>query len=162
MADWKPEGKGQGHKKWCQYKCGEEDVDWHVVPIPGKGLGVVAKRTIPAGYRIIVEPVFSDPEGHPAIKDLMPENGTIADKFEYNCFEFNEKLFTSLRISRVNHEFGWNASATYDEDSRVRILIAQRQILAGQEICVSYNELQTSTMHCRLASYLYHNSSVFK
>lgn len=30
---------------------GEEDLDWTVVPIPGKGLGVVALRDIPPKYR---------------------------------------------------------------------------------------------------------------
>ena len=59
VADWKPQDKGQGHKTWCQYECGEEDVNWEVVPVPGIGLGIVARRTIPAVYRIIDEPVFS-------------------------------------------------------------------------------------------------------
>ena len=30
---------------------GEEDLDWTVVPIPGKGLGVLALRDIPPKYR---------------------------------------------------------------------------------------------------------------
>jgi len=65
-ADWSTKGKGQGHKIWCgQITYGEEDVDWEVVPVPNKGLGVRAKRLIPAGFRIIVEPVFTDPKDHP-------------------------------------------------------------------------------------------------
>lgn len=65
-ADWKPTGVGQRHKNWCnQHEFGEEDVDWKVVPVPNKGLGIVAKRSLPAGYRIIVEPVFTNPKDHP-------------------------------------------------------------------------------------------------
>jgi hypothetical protein len=44
--------------------CGEEDVDWEVTSIPGKGLGVVAKRMLPALYRIIVDAIFTDPNQH--------------------------------------------------------------------------------------------------
>ena len=67
ITDWAPNGKGQGHKNWCRLDCGEEDIDWEVVSIEGKGLGVVAKRFIPAKYRIIVDAVFSDPgfRAHP-------------------------------------------------------------------------------------------------
>ena len=32
---------------------GEEDLDWKVVAIPGKGLGVVALRDIPPKYRFV-------------------------------------------------------------------------------------------------------------
>ena len=67
LVDWSPNGKGQGHKNWCHLDCGEEDIDWEVVSIPGKGLGIVAKRTIPPLYRIIVEGVYTDPYQHPGI-----------------------------------------------------------------------------------------------
>jgi len=64
-ADWPIRGNGQAHVNWCgRYECGEEDIDWHVVPVPKKGLGIRAKRLIPAGYRIIVEPVFTNPNDH--------------------------------------------------------------------------------------------------
>jgi hypothetical protein len=68
LVDWPLKGKGQGHKNWCHLECGEEDVDWEVTPIPGKGLGIVAKRLIPVLYRIIVEAVFTDPHQHPGKK----------------------------------------------------------------------------------------------
>ena len=64
--DWSSKGNGQCHKLWCgRYECGEEDVDWEVVPIPNKGLGIRAKQLIPAGLKIIVEPVCSSPNDHP-------------------------------------------------------------------------------------------------
>ena len=66
MADWSGKGEGQRHVNWCRrYEHGEEDVDWEVVAIPNKGLGIRAKRLLPEGYKIIVEPVFTDPHGHP-------------------------------------------------------------------------------------------------
>jgi len=66
VKDWSSKGDGQRHVKWCQrHECGEEDVDWEVVPVPNKGLGVRAKKLIPAGLKIIVEPVFSSPNDHP-------------------------------------------------------------------------------------------------
>lgn len=70
-ADWSVTGQGQRHQNWCgKYECGEEDVEWEVVPVPGKGLGVVAKEFIPAKYRIIVEPVYRDPFSHPGTSIL--------------------------------------------------------------------------------------------
>ena len=60
-------GKGQGHKNWCRrYECGEEFVDCEIVAVPGKGLGVVAKKTISDKHRIIVEGIFTNPLAHPA------------------------------------------------------------------------------------------------
>lgn len=35
-------------------ECGEEDLDWKVAPIPGKGLGIVALRDIPPKYRSVI------------------------------------------------------------------------------------------------------------
>lgn len=54
IADWSSEGKGQGHKNWCYLQCGEEDIDWKICSVPGKGLGLVAKRLLPAKHRIII------------------------------------------------------------------------------------------------------------
>jgi len=65
-ADWSVTGSGQRHKNWCsRYEYGEEDIDWEVIPVENKGLGVVAKRHLPVGYRIIVEPVYADVNDHP-------------------------------------------------------------------------------------------------
>lgn len=65
LADWKVNGTGQGHKNWCcRYVHGEEDIDWEVLPVL-KGLGIVAKKLIPAGFRIIVEHIYTDPHAHP-------------------------------------------------------------------------------------------------
>ncbi len=84
VTDWSADGKGQGHKNWCHLVCGEEDIDWEVSNVPGKGLGVVAKRTIPAKYRIIVD-CCRFGNDHRAIKDLMPKNGSYQEKYDLNC-----------------------------------------------------------------------------
>jgi len=66
--DWSRQGDGQRHVNWCRrQECGEEDVDWEVVPIPNKVLEVRAKELIPAGMKIIIEPVFSSPNDNPVI-----------------------------------------------------------------------------------------------
>jgi hypothetical protein len=57
-------GDGQGHKNWCGLGYGEEDVDFEVAPIPGKGVGLIAKRPIPIQFRILVEDCCS--KDHPA------------------------------------------------------------------------------------------------
>jgi len=65
IADWSVKGDGQRHINWCRrHEYGEEDVDWEVVPIPNKGLGIRAKKLLPAGLKIIVEPTFSSPNAH--------------------------------------------------------------------------------------------------
>jgi hypothetical protein len=53
--DWSPSGQGQGHKNWCKVSCCEEDVDWKVQKVPGKGLGLVALKDIPKLARVVVD-----------------------------------------------------------------------------------------------------------
>lgn len=64
-ADWSIDG--QRHINWCinSYECGEEDVDWEIVPVPNKGMGIIAKRYIPTGYRIMADPSYTNPYDHP-------------------------------------------------------------------------------------------------
>ncbi len=77
QKDWTKKGNGQGHANWCRhYEYGEEDVDWEVAPVPNKGLGIIAKRLIPAGYRILIEPVFTDPKAHPGLLIYITFIGT--------------------------------------------------------------------------------------
>ncbi len=72
IADYNVGGTGQGHKNWCRrYDYGEEDIEWEVIPVQNKGLGVVAKKFLPAGYKIIVEPVYTNPHGHPGSLNLI-------------------------------------------------------------------------------------------
>ena len=72
--EWKDkENGGQLRKKWCKLKCGEEDVDWCITEVPGKGLGMVAKRAISSKARILVEAPCTTTSyyTHPGVRALM-------------------------------------------------------------------------------------------
>ena len=141
LADWSLTGIGQHHKSWCKLDCGEEDIDFEVVPVPGKGLGLVAKKLIPAKYRIIVEGYHTDPLAHPAIKDLFPSHGCLEEKFLTNAIDHDDVTVIGLRISRANHDCYFNAVVNFSishADKSVLVLYANRYIQIGEEICTSY------------------------
>ena len=98
IEDWN--GKGQKHKNWCGKDCGEEDKDWEVVSIEGKGLGVVAKRFFPSKSIIMVDchRDYDDPR----IEDLYPENASIEEKIRKNILSSGDgfKPVICTRISR--------------------------------------------------------------
>jgi len=133
---------GQGHKKWCGVTYGEEDLDWEVVPIEGKGLGLRALRDLPPLYRILVEGwlTFEDAKGNPRIAELSPEGGEPSDigKFSLNSGIGNMGPLLGLRCSRVNHDCDGNASCAIDRGFKVLVLHSNREIKAGEEICQSY------------------------
>jgi len=136
---------------------GEEDVDWEVVPIPNKGLGIIAKKLLPAKYRIMADPVYTDPHDHPGILELAPEGASLEIKFETNAVQGDEfrdggKSYVGLCFSRANHDCHPNADYVYDETARVVVLFAQRDISPGEEICICYAtfanlELDRKTAH---------------
>jgi len=121
VEDWSPKKRGQGHKNWCNIDCGEEDIDWKVCPIPGKLLGILALRNIPPRYRIIVETCVE--LTHPKVMDLMPEGGTLDEKWKLNILGCgaNDDISDALclRISRANHSCNANAGHFYDNDLKV-------------------------------------------
>ena len=57
--DWSPSGQGQGHKNWCKVSCCEEDVDWKVEEVSGKGFGLVALKDISALARVVVDRFYT-------------------------------------------------------------------------------------------------------
>jgi len=64
-------------------------------------------------------------------------------KFEINSVQGDEhrdggKNYVGLRLSRANHHCRPNADYVYDETARVVVLFAQKDILPGDEICISY------------------------
>lgn len=138
-ADWLPFGKGQGHKNYCKIEHGQEDVDWEVKPVPGKGLGIIAKRRIPARYRILIEGVLPSATSHPGIANLAPINAPLEKKFLLNSVAPpNSPLVVGLRYSRVNHSCSPNAALCHCSSTNAFILYACRDIEAGQEICRNY------------------------
>lgn len=133
MADWSPSGKGQRHKNWCRYDCGEEDVDFQVVALPGKGLGLVAKTFIPRKYRIIVESLFSSDQA--ATEETSASLISLMKRFQIGIHPRSKLDFK--RSSRINHNCNPNADLFYANDG-VAILYSTRDIEAGEEICRTY------------------------
>lgn len=125
--DWKmpkdsDSPRGQGHKKWCGRQYGEEDLDWKIVPIEEKGLGVVALRPIPAKYRIMVDACQTRPTDHPGTQDLMPIDGTLEEKFKLNYLGCtSNKAVLCLRLARLNHSCNANASHVYLSNLKVKV-----------------------------------------
>jgi len=124
VTDWSPKKKGQGHKNWCELDCGEEDLDWSVTAIPGKGLGIVALRDMPAAYKIIVEAAVD--KDHPGVADLMPQDGSLDRKYHLNrrqTWGVDDNgapiVVVCLRTSRANHSCAPNASSFYDKSVKV-------------------------------------------
>eukprot|EP00551_Chaetoceros_affinis_P012440 CAMPEP_0203678050 /NCGR_PEP_ID=MMETSP0090-20130426/30502_1 /ASSEMBLY_ACC=CAM_ASM_001088 /TAXON_ID=426623 /ORGANISM="Chaetoceros affinis, Strain CCMP159" /LENGTH=324 /DNA_ID=CAMNT_0050545133 /DNA_START=92 /DNA_END=1066 /DNA_ORIENTATION=- len=136
--DWKG---GHQHRHWCGTTCGEEDVDWEIRPVEGKGMGVVALREFQAKERIMVEaPCGMD---HDGIQTLMPHHGSIEDKVALNSLGCGHNLTTNghticLRMARCNHDCNPNASHFYDHATGMKILFAERVINAGEEISIAY------------------------
>ena len=138
-------GTGQGHSMWCSLGVCEEGLDWVVEPVPGKGLGVVARREIKSRSRIMV-----DRPRHilfPAVLDLEPSTGTLVEKQQLNSFtlpsvtDMDSKQTDSLlclRVARINHSCQPNSSQVFDSDMGVMIVVANRDIHVGEEICISY------------------------
>ena len=137
-ADWKPNGTGQGHKNWCQLYCCEEGIDWDVLPVPGKGLGLIALKFIPSKSRIIVDAIRDI--NHPALQDLEPKGGNTQEKRALNVLggENSSRSLLCLRIARANHDCNFNASHRHEEDMTVTILFSERDIEAGEEISIEY------------------------
>lgn len=136
--DWKDmptpsEQRGQRHKDWCGISVGEEDLDWKVVAVEGKGLGIVALRNIPAKYRIMVEAGQIGPSCHPKAQELMPHGGTLQEKFilnELGCAEEDdENSVLCVRIARVNHSCDPNAVHFYDNRLKVKVNLSMNNIL---------------------------------
>jgi hypothetical protein len=132
VADWTDKWsddpslpRGQGHKNWCGIEYGEEDLDWKVAPVEGKGLGVVALRQFPAKTRIMVDACQLSPTSHPATKDLMPENGSLESKLKLNALaadeEYGGEEVLCLRMSRVNHTCNRNAGHIYEPQFKVKV-----------------------------------------
>jgi len=141
-------GPGQGHKFWCGLEYGEEDIDWEIREISAdKGLGVVALKTIPAGFRIMVEKGLTMADvikGQPpaAVHDLCPKGGSLKEKFELNSMSCRGHVSVlCVRGSRFNHACDPNACHFFESTSGVKVFIAEREIKVGEEIVFSYSSV---------------------
>lgn len=160
--DWKikdsdeptQEQRGQGHVNWCGLAAGEEDLDWKVVEVKGKGLGVVALRDIPAGFRIMVEAAQRSPFAHPKTSDLTPLSLSLSSKevegrvrpatatehelrIKYylntiGCGDADPEYFVlCLRMARLNHACFPNADHFYDAERGVKVGHVERSRSSG-------------------------------
>ena len=135
--DSDPTGEGQGHSIWCSLNVCEEGEDWTVKPVPGKGLGVVAKKFIASRSRILVDKPRTIT--FRAVRDLEPLEGPLYRKERLNSFGVSEsESLLCLRVARINHDCRPNASQVFDADMGVMIVVANRDIAAEEEICISY------------------------
>jgi len=126
-------------------------------------------KLLPAGMKIIVEPVFTSLHGHPGyliyevqihsfffktliylgIQDLGPVGQSSFRKFFLNSFRGHNAVggeLLAVRNARVNHSCQPNAAAIYDETAHVAILFSQRDIMPGEEISICYY-LSSSRTH---------------
>jgi hypothetical protein len=157
-SDWKE----ASHKHFCR-KAGEVGIDYEIRPTEDdRGLGMFARRTFEKNEIIMAErPIIKVNDGafhndslpdwdqvpssvRPAIRALLPIDGSIQQKFRTNGFACTDEadcvhdtgLF--VRMSRVNHCCLGNSSHYYSENRRVRILVASQDIQEGEEIAFSY------------------------
>jgi endogenous inhibitor of DNA gyrase (YacG/DUF329 family) len=136
--DWNNAIGGQKHKLWCGKEYGEEDEDWIICPVE-YGLGIVALRDIPPYFPIIVERGLDGKDDHPGVNDLCPDGGSLQEKWDLNRMgTLVSKSVLGLRIARANHSCHPNASHYYDEINGLKILVSDRNIAAGDEICICY------------------------
>lgn len=87
------------------------------------------------------------------MKDLEPKGGSLAAKFKLNAFQgppddgdgvAGQTDHVGLRTARLNHSCQPNSCNGYDEVTLVRILLAQKDVHPGEEICIIYSNLGAS------------------
>ena len=100
--------------------------------VPGKGLGVFARRPIGEGEVIERVPVL-------VLPDDEIEDGESGTRLANYCFEWG-KGTVALALgygSLYNHSFDPNAR--YDDGRGAKVFTALRDIAPGEEITVNYN-----------------------
>jgi hypothetical protein len=150
-ADWRPNGDGQGHKVWCDKKCGEEGVDWEVAYISAeKGKGIVALRDFHEHEILLVERLFTESEIefpiYPNVTQeiglLEPLGASISDIYRLNMVASNsdqgEEGGICVRMSRANHSCRANAYHHYVQKYNVKVLYIGAPVSKGEEILISY------------------------
>jgi hypothetical protein len=154
LQDWKT-----GHKIYCG-KAGEIGVDFEVRDCD-KGLGIFALRPFEKNEKVMMErPLFkfkSDIRCLPDERDipeqgakeaviaLMPHGGSYFEKLLRNgmsCTSTSEKQgeYTGLfvNMSRINHDCIGNTDHQYLPHRKVKILVASRCIVQGEDITFLY------------------------
>ncbi len=108
-----------------------------VVHFPGKGRGVVALRPFAAGELIERAPVVIVPA-----REVPTLSATALGRYYYEWGEQDEQAALALGFgSLYNHSFDPNASYEFREDDGVIEYLALRDIDAGEELTINYNNL---------------------
>lgn len=142
-----------GHKHWCGI-AGEVDKDFEVRDTDtGKGKGIFALKDFAKNDKIMAERFamssddyqtvpFGSVAVEAAILQLEPLNTfDLKAKFHLNamkCSESGEMSGLFINMSRINHDCLGNSEHFYVENHKVKILLASRDIRAGEEITFSY------------------------
>lgn len=101
----------------------------------------MAKRDLPAGHRIMIERAMDRQEAmrHPGTAELEPSGGALDHKFDLNSMGTGGgESVLCLRMARANHACAPNASHFSLNPFNVKVLLADKPILAGEEICIGY------------------------
>ncbi|KAJ8604516.1 hypothetical protein CTAYLR_000929 [Chrysophaeum taylorii] len=148
VQDWK-----RGHKQWCG-RSGEAGFEFEVREALGsKGLGVFALVDMKRGFKIMAERPVATRHGkeekeepaatRAAVDALLPVGGSREDKIALNGMSLDAEVHSTgtglfVRMSRVNHDCVPNALHHYHAPSGVKLLVACRDISAGEEVTMSY------------------------
>ena len=140
-----------------------DDTAFLVVPIDGKGLGVIARRDIQLGERIFAEEplVEQGPGYHPPLEKVVHALAP-AERERFFALSQNERRFGNSKsaagifatngipthsdehvglfptIARFNHSCDSNACYKWSKRLGQLTVHATKRIAAGTEICVSY------------------------
>ena len=111
-----------------------------IATFPGKGRGVVAQRHFQAGETIERPPVIVVPS-----EDVALIRQTKLASYYYEWGEDCEQGAIALGYgSLYNHSYEPNARFEFHEDQDCLEFIALREIEAGEEITINYNNLEES------------------
>eukprot|EP00919_Chromeraceae_sp_WS-2016_P044660 GHVR01106565.1.p1 GENE.GHVR01106565.1~~GHVR01106565.1.p1 ORF type:complete len:348 (+),score=60.19 GHVR01106565.1:39-1082(+) len=148
VKDWKT-----GHKHWCGVS-GEIGHDYEVRESQGKGLGLFALRKFEKNEKIMMErplitiektddytkvPYNLDSAGEQAITQLLPEGGSIGEKFDLNRMGVPpDRYGLFVTMARINHDCRGNCDQNYSIRLGVQILVARRTIMEGEEFTFNY------------------------
>jgi len=111
-----------------------------IATFPGKGRGVVARRAFCAGETIERPPVIVIPREQVA---LIRETRLVSYYYEWGA-DCKQAAIALGYGSLYNHSYEPNARFEFREDKECLEFIALRDIEAGEEITINYNNLEES------------------
>ena len=143
---------------------------WELRPSAGKGVGMFARKIIPRGTRLLAEEcLFSIPGSKALLLDVEqavqnlsavqhkaymglqcpdhPGKSPVVRIWEANCFKMGKGAGIFLRASRINHSCTPNAHFAWNVYIQRETVHAMVDILANEEITISYCYPHTDVYH---------------